>query len=60
MDQRIPIGMLRALFLWMAGVAASGQTLPSDPLRYSVATPRDLEDRDIRETGVWLLDRKSL
>ena len=26
---------------------------------YSVATPRDLEDRDIRETGVWSLDRGS-
>jgi predicted nicotinamide N-methyase len=26
---------------------------------YSVATPRDLEDRDIRETGVWSLNASS-
>jgi outer membrane protein TolC len=40
-SRRIRAGMLGASLIWTAAVA-SGQTIPADPLRFSVATPRPI------------------
>src|SRR3984957_8843554 len=41
-SRRTRVGMAGALSIWMASAAASGQTIPADPLRFSVATPRPI------------------
>jgi outer membrane protein TolC len=40
-SRRTRVGMLGASLIWMAATA-SGQTIPADPLRFSVATPRPI------------------